>query len=230
MQKTHSGRVAVVTGAGAGIGQVIAVRLAERGAQVLLVDLKDPVETKEKIGAAAVGLVADVSGDEGWQGIAAAAEEHFGRVDIVVNNAGIYPYSMIEDCDLSFWKRVFAVNLDSHFYSAKHFVPQMRKNGWGRFVNISSNSIGVAEAGLSAYNDVGPYGITVNAVLPSITNTPGMNAVPQELKERVAQLQAIHRIGEPDDIAGPVAFLTSDDARFVTGQAIVADGGLYKIS
>ena len=106
---------------------------------MLLVDLKDPVETREKIGAKAVGLVANVSGDEGWQTIAAAAEQHFGRVDIVVNNAGIYPYSMIEESDYAFWRRVMAVNLDSHFYSAKHFVPQMRKSGWGHFVNISSN-------------------------------------------------------------------------------------------
>ena len=142
-------------------------------------------------------------------------------------------------------RKTLAVNLDAHFYSAKHFVPLMRKNGWGRFVNVSSNSIGIVQPGASHYmaskmgvigfvrglaNDVAEDGITVNAILPAITNTPGMKDAPEEIKSRSWQQQAIKRFAEPEDIAGPVAFLTSDDAAFVTGEALVVDGGLYKIS
>jgi NAD(P)-dependent dehydrogenase (short-subunit alcohol dehydrogenase family) len=245
MKNSHEGRTAIVTGAGGGIGQAIAMMLAERGAKVVLVDLKQPSETLDKIGDAAVAVVADVSREEEWSRLGNFMDERFGRTDIVVNNAGIYPSAPIEECDFALWKKVFAVNLEAHFHSAKTFVPRMRKNNWGRFVNISSNSIGVAAPGLSHYmaskmgvigfvrglaNDVGGYGITVNAVLPSITDTPGMQAYADEYKEVVWQAQAIKRIGKPVDIAGPVVFLTSDDAAFITGQALVADGGLYKIS
>ncbi len=245
MQPSHEGRVAVVTGAGRGIGQAISVKLAERGAKLVLVDLVPAVETQALIGDAAVSLVADVSRPEEWERIAGYADEHFGKTDIVINNAGIYPSASIEECDFALWKTTFAVNLEAHFHSAKTFVPRMRATGWGRFVNISSNSIGVAAPGLSHYmaskmgvigfvrglaNDVGGYGITVNALLPSLTNTPGMQDYPAEFKQRVWQSQAIKRFAQPDDVAGPVVFLTSDDAAFVTGQAIVADGGLYKVS
>ncbi len=245
MKRSHEGRIAVVTGAGGGIGRAIAVKLAERGAKLLLVDLKDPSETQALIGDAALSLVADVSRAEEWERIGAFADQHHGRTDIVVNNAGIYPTASIEDLDLALWRKTLAVNLDAHFFSAKTFVPRMKKNSWGRFVNISSNSIGVSAPELSHYmaskmgvigfvrglaNDVAQWGITVNAVLPSITNTPGMRDYSPETKGLVTQLQAIKRMGEPEDIAGPVLFLSSDDAAFVTGQALVADGGLYKIS
>ena len=120
----------------------------------------------------------------------------------------------------------------------------MRANGWGRFVSISSNSIGVADPGLSHYmaskmcaigfvrglaNEVAQDGITVNAVVPVLTNTPGTSDIPDELKRDIWQ-QAIKRFAEPDDVAGPVVFLTSEESAFVTGQALVADGGFYKIS
>jgi NAD(P)-dependent dehydrogenase (short-subunit alcohol dehydrogenase family) len=147
--------------------------------------------------------------------------------------------------DFDAWRRGFAVNLDAQFHSAKHFVPRMRRNGYGRFIAISSNSIGTAEQGLSAYmatkmgaigfmrglaNDVAAYGITCNAILPSLTNTPATAGVSDEAKKFVWQQQAIKRLAEPEDIVGPVAFLASEEASFITGQALVVDGGLYKIS
>jgi 3-oxoacyl-[acyl-carrier protein] reductase len=242
---TDINRVAVVTGAGRGIGRAIALKLAERGMRLLLVDLDDPAETAEQIGKTASTLAADVSRDSEWQRIGATADKVFGRADIVVNNAGIYPMATIDDLTIEIWRKTLAVNLDAHFFSAKHFVPRMRKNQWGRFINISSNSIGVSQAGLSHYmaskmgvigfvrglaNDVADAGITVNAILPAITNTPGTRDVPDEFKRAVWQLQSIKRFAEPEDIAGPVVFLASDDAAFVTGQALVVDGGMYKIS
>lgn len=244
MSKSHSGRVALVTGAGRGIGRAIALRLAELDAKVILVDREDPSETAALIGPAATSVQADVSQDEEWARIAALADATFGRCDIVVKNAGIYPTARIEDLTIEIWRRTLAVNLDAHFFSARHLVPLMRRNGWGRFVNISSSSIGTPLPGTSHYmaskmgvigfvrglaNDVAEFGIIVNAVLPTIVQTPGTKDVPPEFAESVWQQQAIKRFSEPNDLVGPIAFLTSEDARFITGQALPVDGGLYKV-
>jgi NAD(P)-dependent dehydrogenase (short-subunit alcohol dehydrogenase family) len=243
--KTHEGRVAVVTGAGRGIGRAIATLLAERGASVVLVDRTEPQETAALIEGPCLSVVADVATDAGWSAIASATVNKFHRADIVVNNAGVNNIVHIDKMTFDDWKSIFAVNLDAHFHSAKHFIPLMRQNSWGRFVNISSNSIGVPQQGMSHYmaskmgvigfvrglaNDLGADGITVNAVLPAITNTPALASAPDEFKREVWMQQAIKRFAEPEDIAGPVIFLTGDDAAFITGQAIVVDGGMYKIS
>lgn len=245
MKLSHEGRVAVVTGSARGIGQAIAIKLAERGAKLVLVDLDEPTETAEKIGGDVLTVTANVASADGWAKIGKAAHERFGRTDIVVNNAGIGSVQMFDDLDYDLWRRTFAVNLDAHFYSAKEFVPRMRKNGWGRFVGISSSSIGMVIPGMTHYmsskmgvigfvrglaNDVAADGITVNAILPALTNTRLTRDMPEEAKRQTWQLQAIKRFAEPEDIAGPVCFLTSDDAAFVTGQALVVDGGQYKIS
>ncbi len=238
-------RVAIITGAGRGIGRAIALKMAEHGHRLVLVDLEEPGETAALLGDQVLALRADVANDEAWTYIARCVDERFGRADIVVNNAGIFPNVIIDDLSYDTWRRTLAVNLDAHFFSAKHFVPRMRANKWGRFINISSNSIGINRAGVSHYiaskmgvigfvrglaNDVASDGITVNAVLPALTNTPGTSAMPEERKSAAWQLQAIQRFAEPEDIAGPVAFLASDDAAFITGQALVVDGGFYKIS
>lgn len=245
MTKTHEGRVAVVTGSGRGIGQAIAKLLASRGASMVLVDLNDPKETAEMIGGDCLSVVADVSSSDDWTKIVDATMTKFGRGDIVVNNAAILPIGHIDTLTLEDWQKIFKINLESHFLSAKHFIPVMRQNKWGRFVNISSNSIGVPQQGLSHYmatkmgvlgfvrglaNDLGGEGITVNAILPSITNTPALAGVPEEFTREVWMQQAIKRFADPSDIAGPVAFLTSDDAAFMTGQGVVVDGGMYKVS
>lgn len=243
--KSHDGRVAIVTGAANGIGQEIAIRLAERGATLVLVDILEPRMTAERIGGDVLTLVGDVGSGESWTQFADAVQKRYGRADIVVNNAGIYPFSEFDSLTPELWRKTFNVNLDSHFHSAKTFVPLMRQHGWGRFVNIGSNSIGTCQTGLSHYmaskmgvigfvrglaNDLGADGITVNAVLPSITRTPGTSGLPDEVLELAWKQQSIKRFAVPADIAGPVLFLTSDDAAFVTGQALVADGGMYKIS
>lgn len=243
--ESNESKVAVVTGAGRGIGRAIALKLAERGDRLALVDLEEPTETAALVGNSALALTADVTSDADWGRVARTVDESFGRADIVVNNAGIYPVATIDELDFGLWSKTLAVNLNAHFFSAKHFVPHMRENGWGRFVNISSNSIGYAQPGLSHYmaskmgvigfvrglaNDVAADGITVNAILPALTDTPGTSAVPDEAKEGLWQQQAIKRFAQPEDIAGPVLFLTGDDAAFVTGEALVVDGGYYKIS
>jgi 3-oxoacyl-[acyl-carrier protein] reductase len=242
---SHEGRVAIVTGAAKGIGREIAVKLFERGARLVLIDIEETAETAAALGGEALVLTGDVSDAAAWRKFSAATEEAYGRADIVVNNAGIFPFALIDDLDESTWDRTFRVNLYSLFHSAKAFLPLMRKHGWGRFVNVSSNSIGTPIAGLSHYmaskmgvlgftrglaNDVAADGITVNAIIPALTDTPGTSGMPEELKKSVWQQQAIKRLAKPSDIVGPVLFLSSEDAAFVTGEAIVVDGGMYKIS
>jgi NAD(P)-dependent dehydrogenase (short-subunit alcohol dehydrogenase family) len=241
--RTHEGRVALVTGAGQGIGQAIALALAERGAKVIATDLMLPHETVNKIGPTAHALQLDVTQEEDWRSAALKGRD-VGEVDIVVNNAGYFPNRSIDELDLPTWRKTMATNLDSHFLSAKYFLPTMRKKKWGRFVGISSNMVGLAIPGMSHYiatkmgiigfmrglaNDVANDGITANAVLPGLTNTSATALQSEEQKRVTWEQQAMKRMGEPEDITGAILFLTSDDAAFITGQAIVVDGGQYRI-
>ena len=235
--------MALVTGSAQGIGQAIALALAGRGAKVIATDLKPPHETVHKIGPAGCALELDVSQEEQWRSVAAKAGD-MGGVDIVVNNAGYFPNRSIDDLDLPTWRKTMATNLDSHFLSVKYFLPAMRKKKWGRFIGISSNMVGLAIPGMSHYiatkmgiigfmrglaNDIANDGITANSVLPGLTNTLATAPQSEEQKRATWEQQAIKRLGEPEDVTGAVLFLTSDDAAFITGQAIVVDGGQYRI-
>jgi NAD(P)-dependent dehydrogenase (short-subunit alcohol dehydrogenase family) len=241
--RSHEGRVALVTGAAKGIGQAIAIALAERGARVIVTDLKPPQETVDKVGPTGHAFQLDVTREENWQSLFDKSQD-FGEVDIVVNNAGYFPNRPIDELDLSTWRKTIATNLDSHFLSVKYFLPSMRKKKWGRFVGISSNMVGLAIPGMSHYimtkmgiigfmrglaNDVANDGITANAVLPGLTNTSATASQSDEIKRATWEQQAIKRLGEPEDVTGAILFLTSDDAAFITGQAIVVDGGQYRI-
>jgi NAD(P)-dependent dehydrogenase (short-subunit alcohol dehydrogenase family) len=241
--RTHERRVALVTGAGQGIGQAIALALAERGARVIATDLNLPQETARKIGPMATALQLDVTQEEEWRS-ASVKSRDLGEVDIVVNNAGYFPNRPIEELDLATWRKTMATNLDSHFLSVKYFLPAMRKKRWGRFVGISSNMVGLAIPGMSHYiaskmgiigfmrglaNDVAGDGITANAVLPGLINTLATAPQSEEQKRSTWEQQAIKRLGDPEDVTGAVLFLTTDDAAFITGQAIVVDGGQYRI-
>jgi 3-oxoacyl-[acyl-carrier protein] reductase len=241
--RTHEGRVALVTGAGQGIGQAIALALAERGAHVIATDLTPPLETVQKIGPSAHAFQLDVTKEEDWRS-ASVQSRDVGSVDIVVNNAGYFPNRSIDELDLATWRKTMATNLDAQFLSAKYFLPGMRKKKLGRFVGISSNMVGLAIPGMSHYiatkmgiigfmrglaNDIAGDGITANAVLPGLTNTLATAPQSEERKRATWEQQAIKRLGEPEDMTGAVLFLTSDDASFITGQAIVVDGGQYRV-
>jgi NAD(P)-dependent dehydrogenase (short-subunit alcohol dehydrogenase family) len=242
--RAHGGRVAIVTGAARGIGQALCRNFAQTGAKVVGLDVADLSETGAAVseaGAEWLGLCVDVTSREATLGAVRDIAGRFGSCDILVNNAGIFPARPFDELDFEEWRRVLAINLDSQFLVSSAVVPHMKRAGWGRIVNLTSGSVQVAVPNYSAYKaskmgtigltrgmaaDLGRYGITVNAVSPSLTVTPGAvehgNANMQDL---AVQLQAIKRPAAPGDIAGLVGFLASDAGEFVTGQTMLADGG-----
>jgi len=244
--KTHEGKVAIVTGSRLGIGRGVADLLARRGAAVALVNRKDASDLARDIGNGAISIAADVTEEAGWQDVAEQVSQRFGRADILVHAAGIYPIATLDQMTPEEWRRVMSVNLDAHILGARAIVPLMRKSGGGSIVAIGSDAVGMVTPpgmGFSHYitSKMGVVGlvralaselagdnITVNAVHPGITDTEGASGMPNEQKAQVYMMQAIKRLGTPADIAGPVAFLTSDDARFVTGQTLMVDGGLLR--
>ncbi len=244
---THEGKIASVTGGKQGIGRGVADLLAERGATVVIVNRSKADEAARAIGNGAISIAADVTDDADWARIAAEVEERFGRADILVHAAGIYPMATLDQMTSEEWRRVMSVNLDAHLIGARSIVPLMRKAGAGAIVAVGSDAVGMVtppSMGFSHYitskmgvvglvralaSELAADNIIVNAVHPGITDTEGASGMPNEQKAQVYMQQAIKRLGTPADIAGPVAFLTSDDARFVTGQTLVVDGGWLRL-
>lgn len=245
--KTHEGKVAIVTGGKQGIGRGVADLLAARGATVVIVNRGNATAEAAAIGNGAIAIEADVTSETEWSKVADQVGQRFGRVDILVHCAGIYPMATLDQMTQEEWRRVMAVNLDAHLIGARAIVPLMRKAGGGAIVAIASDAVGIVTPpgmGFSHYvaskmgvvglvralaNELAADNIIVNAVHPGITDTEGASGMPDAQKAQVYMMQAIKRLGKPADIAGPVAFLTSDDARFVTGQTLVVDGGLFKL-
>ncbi|MFT3866420.1 MAG: SDR family NAD(P)-dependent oxidoreductase [Solirubrobacterales bacterium] len=246
VSKPHEGKVALVTGAAAGIGQAYAVRFAADGAAVVVVDIADGSETVERIEAAggrAIAIGCDVA-DEAAVARLGERAAGFGEVDILVNNAGIYPFKQFGEMSFAEWRRVMSINVDSLFLVTRQFLPAMRAKGWGRVICVSSGMFHNGTPGASHYvaskgaviglvrslaAEVGQEGVTVNAVAPGLTRSAGTSTGFHDeagLFEKVASVQAIKRTQTPADLEGVVSFLATDDARFITGQTVVVDGGL----
>jgi NAD(P)-dependent dehydrogenase (short-subunit alcohol dehydrogenase family) len=233
------GKVAIVTGAGSGIGRGIAERYAQEGARVVVNDVN--AGAAEAVAGAIGGLAvpADVSSSADVDRLFDTTIAELGGVDVLVNNAGLIDVERhFLDADEQWWDRVIAVNLKGQFLCAHRAARWMAAHGGGAIVNLSSGGARAAHRGMVAYDaskggveamtramalDLGPYGIRVNALAPGAIDVRGFD--PEDAAKR-GETIPLGRIGYPEDIAGPAVFLASEDARYVTGVAISVDGGL----
>jgi NAD(P)-dependent dehydrogenase (short-subunit alcohol dehydrogenase family) len=238
------GKVALVTGAAGGIGAATARRFGREGALVVVNDTKaDGLEAVaadvRAAGSKALVVAGDVTKKADCELMVGAAVREFGRLDILINNAGINRDAMAAKMTEEQWDTVLAVNLTGTFLCAQAALPGMRERGWGRVVNTSSigslGNIGQANYAASKAGVIGltktlaleyaKYGVTVNAVAPGPVMTAMLAGVPDAMKEKIIAMVPVGRIAAPDEIASVHLFLASDEAAFITGQVIFADGG-----
>lgn len=239
-------RVAFVTGGGSGIGAATSLMFASQGVKVAVVDVNHEdaegiSQRIERLGGEAIAIAADISKPEQVQSAVLKTVEKFHRLDIAVNNAGIGgDQAETSDLAVDSWRRVNSINLDGVFYCMKYEIPEMLKNGGGSIINISSilGQVGFARAsayvaakhgvvGLTqaAAIEYGPRKIRVNAVGPGFIRTPILSGLSEEMLKSMAQLHALKRIGEPDEVAALITFLGSSEASFITGSYYAVDGG-----
>ncbi len=241
-------RVAIVTGAAQGIGKVYAQRLAAEGAKVVLTDVLDAEPAAKEIsgsGAETLALKTDVANESSVAEMVARTMDRFGRVDVLVNNAALFAVLQSRPFDqipIDEWDKVMAVNVKGPWLCIKAVAPHMEGKGTGSIINISSSTWMMAVPSLCHYvvskaaiyglttalaKELGPKKIRVNSIAPGLTMSEGIvGKMPEQIRDAYAQPIALGRNVQPDDLAGVVAFLASDDARFVHGQCITVDGGL----
>jgi 2-hydroxycyclohexanecarboxyl-CoA dehydrogenase len=240
------GRCALVTGAGSGIGRAIAERLAEEGARVAVSDLvlADAEETAKGIGGDAIAVELDVASDDSIRHAIASVVDRLGPVEVLVNNAGWDRMEPFVDSAPETWDRVLAINLRGPIAVTRAVLDSMIERRFGRIVSIASDAGRVGSSGEAVYSgakagvmgfsrtvarEVAGFGINVNAVCPGPTNTPLIQREAEKNPKLVAALARavpFGRLAEPGEIAGAVVFLASDDAAFITGQALSVSGGL----
>jgi NAD(P)-dependent dehydrogenase (short-subunit alcohol dehydrogenase family) len=242
------GQVAIVTGGTQGIGRAIAEALAGEGARIVVADLQGAEEAAAALPGEALGLRVDVASEADAAELARATLERFGRIDVLVNNAGIYtslnpqPFEQIDPAE---WRRVMDVNVLGMFLCCRAVMPAMKEQGAGRIVNIASGtpfkgvpfllhyvvSKGAVVALTRALaKEVGGAGVLVNTVAPGFTMSEGVLANPvqiEKLQEVSVKARVLQRDQLPEDIVGAVVFFCGPESAFITGQALVVDGGAY---
>lgn len=243
------GRVAIISGAGQGLGRHFAKAYARVGAIPVITDLNESnaLSTRDEViamGGKALGLRADVTSEADWQTVVAKTLEEFGRVDILVNNAAYFstikkkPFTQVSPEE---WNLAMDVNVKGCFFGARAVVEPMRKAGWGRIVNISSGVVSAAPPFYVHYptskaavvgftramaREISNDGVLVNAIMPGAIETEvPRETVSEELKKRIIASQSISRPQEPEDLVGPLLFFSSEACGFVTGQCMSVDGG-----
>jgi meso-butanediol dehydrogenase/(S,S)-butanediol dehydrogenase/diacetyl reductase len=247
---TLVGRVAVVTAGGAGIGAATVRRFAREGAHVVVADLSGRRAAGVAAEIASTGgraewLKMDAADPDGVQATVQRALDAYGRLDVMVNNAGHAEVALLDETSLESWNRVLAVTLTGAFLGMKYCLPVMRRQGGGVIVNTASISGTAGDYGLSSYNaakagvinltrsaaiENARHGIRVNCVCPGTIDTRAPDLLGGRRADEIRRVQAatnpIGRMGQADEIASAILFLASDEASFITGAAIVVDGGL----
>jgi NAD(P)-dependent dehydrogenase (short-subunit alcohol dehydrogenase family) len=242
------GKTALVTGAARGLGRAISLALAHAGADVAL-GLRDKstggdlVQEIQKLGRKALPLQMDMSKLDQISAAINQAAEHFGRLDILVNNAGIAPDNLAENVTEKDFDATLAINLRGTFFASQAVGRIMIRQNYGRIINMSSQAGFAALPTESVYCmtkaaivhltkclavEWGKYNINVNAVAPTFIHTPGTEeylSVPENRADTIERIAALHRIGEPIEVAGAVVFLASDAASLITGHTLLIDGG-----
>ena len=245
------GKTALVTGAASGIGLQTSIRLAEEGARVMMTDinLEEGLQQAEKLGTNATFLKLDITEEEEWISVLNETVKRFGRLDILVNSAGMVLIADVEQITLEDWRKVHAVNLDGTFLGCKHGVRVMKEFGAGSIINLSSVSGMIGGFNLAAYNSSkgavrmltksvalhcarAGYGIRCNSIHPTFIETPMLESMildspdPEKARQTLVRQVPLRRIGKPDDVANMIVYLASDESTFVTGTEMVIDGGV----
>jgi 3-oxoacyl-[acyl-carrier protein] reductase len=243
-------KVAIVTGGASGLGKTFCLALAEHGAKLVVADIKEKEaqqtasEIKAK-GGKAISIKADVTSEEATLAMAKETIKQFGRIDILVNNAALVygitrkPFTEIPPAE---WDKMMAVNLKGVFLCSRAVFPQMKKQGKGKIINLSSETAftgsrhmvhyvtskgGIISFTKSLAVEVGQYGIRVNAIGPGFTDSAASRSIIDDITKYDISLTPLGRLEVPEDLVGALIFLASDDSDFITGQTLVVDGGRY---
>ena len=244
--KRFDDQIAIVTGGASGIGQATARRLAGEGAAVVIADVNGEgaggvARSISEGGGRAIALQVDVTDAPGVRAMTEQTIAAFGKIDILVSNAGWDRAGPFADTDEALWDRVIAINYRGHLATCHAALPYMRERGRGRIVTVASDAGRVGSSGEVVYSgakgaviaftkglarEVARYGINVNCVAPGLVDTPLLAGMPEKLIAAIVRSIPLRRTGVPEEIAAAICFLASDDAAYITGQTLSVNGGL----
>jgi 2-hydroxycyclohexanecarboxyl-CoA dehydrogenase len=247
--KRFEDQVAIVTGAASGIGRATAMRLAAEGAAVVIADVNeqgagDVAKSISEGGGRALAVPVDVTDAPGVRAMTERAIAAFGKVDILVSNAGWDRAGPFADTDEQLWDRVIAINYRGHLATCHAALPHMRERGAGRIITVASDAGRVGSSGEVVYSgakgaviaftkglarEVARYGINVNCVAPGLVDTPLLAEMPEKLIAAIVRSIPLRRTGVPDEIAAAICFFASPDAAYITGQTLSVNGGLTMV-